>query len=226
MPIHKEINRAFFGTWTHDMAYVLGFFAADGTMVRNNRGAHFIEFHITDHELLLKIQRALGSNHKVSPRIRDAKWKMGYRLQIGSKQMFADLERLGFTQNKSNSLKYPVIPKKYFGDFVRGYFDGDGCVYFRQHIVKDRKNPKWVFSSRFTSGTRSFLQTLLNQLRLRGIHGGFIVNKVRGFELVLSHHDSVALYGIMYNNGSLQGIYLDRKKSIFDKALQTLYKRV
>ena len=37
------------------MAYVLGFFAADGTMIANNRGAHFIEFHSTDKQLLKQV---------------------------------------------------------------------------------------------------------------------------------------------------------------------------
>jgi len=38
------------------MAYVLGFFTADGSMIRNKRGTCFIELEITDKELLEKIK--------------------------------------------------------------------------------------------------------------------------------------------------------------------------
>ena len=50
------------------MAYVLGFFAADGNMIKNKRGAHFIEFQITDKNLLEKIRELLGSNQKIAIR--------------------------------------------------------------------------------------------------------------------------------------------------------------
>lgn len=82
------------------MAYVLGFFTADGSMVRNKRGAHYIEFQITDREVLHDIQKVTGSSHAITERKRSDGWKTIYRLQIGSKEWFSDLERLGLTQSK------------------------------------------------------------------------------------------------------------------------------
>ena len=208
------------------MAYVLGFFAADGSMITNNRGAHFIEFHITDFEVIEIIQKALGSNHTISKRNLNEKWKTLYRLQIGSKEMFFNLENLGFTQAKSKKMRLPEIPNKFLADFVRGYFDGDGCVYFKKHKVKDRKNPKWIFSSRFTSGSRLFLSDI--HRALRGVtQKGFIVAKkkaeeVRAYELVFSHKDSLALFSFLYNNSSC-GLRLTRKYKLFKKAVETLY---
>ena len=69
-------------------------------------------------------------------------------------EMFEDLQKNGFTQNKSSTLALPVIPKEYVADFIRGYFDGDGNVYFKKHKVRKRKRKKWVFSSRFTCGSK------------------------------------------------------------------------
>jgi DNA-binding transcriptional regulator WhiA len=98
MPIYKTKNEHFFKTWSNDMAYVLGFFAADGSMYRTRRGTHFIEFQITDEDLLLKIQKALWSNHKITQRTRGNKrHKSIYRLQIGSKEIFSDFSNLGMT---------------------------------------------------------------------------------------------------------------------------------
>lgn len=206
------------------MAYVLGFFAADGSMLRNNRGAHFIEFHITDKEVVEAIRKCLKSNHKITEKQRNPKHKPIYRLQIGSKNMFEDLEKLGFCQAKSKILYFPQVPKMFMSDFVRGYFDGDGGVYFKQYQPKDRKNPRWVFSSRFTSGSKIFLSSLHLYLKeAAGIKGGFVVEKTKhnGFDLVFSHRDSVALCNFMYNNSPR--IYLKRKYDTFQRALNTLY---
>ena len=222
MPMHRAVNSKFFKKWSPEMAYVLGFFSADGSMLRNNRGAHFIEFHITDRNLLFDIRKTLGSNHKITVRNRDERWKLGYRLQIGSKDMFEDLQRLGFSQAKSKTLKFPKVPGKYFPHFVRGYFDGDGCVYFKLHKVSDRKKPRWIFTTRFTSGCRQFLVDLLSALRNAKLQKGFITSKTGSHNLVFSHKDSVALCYLMYNNVS-RNLFLPRKFRIFRRALHVLF---
>lgn len=202
------------------MAYVLGFFAADGTMISNNRGAHFIEFHSTDRELIVMVKSLLNSGHKVAVRKpRSHSHKVGYRIQIGSKEIFNDLTDFGFQPNKSLSMVLPRVPKSFLGDFVRGYFDGDGCVYFGEHFAKDRGKKRWVFTTRFTSGSRKLLESLHSAL---GLRGGFVTGKERGSELVFSHKDSLALYELMYHN-DCHGLYLKRKYKLFHKAINTLY---
>lgn len=117
------------------------------------------------------------------------------------------------------------MPGEYLGDFVRGYFDGDGCVYFKKHFSKDRNKKRWIFATRFTSDSKKFLEKLLNLLRTRGLRGGFIVEKheQRGYELVFSHRDSLALYGFLYKNTKATGLLLPRKHALFRKAVTTLY---
>ncbi|MDP2665225.1 MAG: LAGLIDADG family homing endonuclease [bacterium] len=204
------------------MAYVLGFFAADGSMLKNSRGAHFIEFTITDREVLEYIQLVTESTHTIAKRERGGNCKTAYRLQIGSKEWFEDLSRLGFMQNKSKKLPLPNIPKKYFGDFVRGYFDGDGCVYFSSLQYADRKKPRRVLLTLFTSGCRLFLESLWNELRIRGVRGGSLKKKTRGFELVFSHSDSVALHHIMYHTAEVAGFCLKRKREKLEDAIRVL----
>ncbi|MSR87896.1 MAG: hypothetical protein EXS69_01880 [Candidatus Zambryskibacteria bacterium] len=116
-------------------------------------------------------------------------------------------------------LGFPLIPKIIQRDFIRGYFDGDGCVYFKQHKAKDRKRKRWVFTARFTSGSRQFLQSLHSELNFVG---GFITKKEHGYELVFSHRDSLALYRLMYHN-DCHNLYLNRKYKLFRKAITTLY---
>ncbi len=205
------------------MAYVLGFFAADGSMIKNNRGAHFIEFTITDRIVLKEIKEAVGSTHKIKKRDRNpGVWKPQYRLQIGSKEWFADLLQFGFIQNKSNTISFPDVPRPYLGDFVRGYFDGDGCVYFKKHYAKERKKKIWVFTTIFTCGSRSFLEDLLTTLMGFGIKGGHISKKNRGYDLVFSRYDSLALHRVMYDTVDTSGMFLPRKRKKLERAVKVL----
>ncbi len=204
------------------MAYVLGFFTADGSMYKTNRGTHFIEFQITDKNLLKEVRSILGSNHKISVRpIRNKNWKTSYRLQIGSKRMFADLTKHGLYQNKSNTIRLPKIPSRYFSHFLRGYFDGDGCVHLGRYWRKDRKKWKWQFSVNFTSGSKLFLRDLWEVLK-KHVGGGRIGKKTRGYELVFGQHDSIALFRVMYNNVS-ERIFLKRKFKTFQNAFKVLH---
>ena len=230
-PMYREVNHDFFKKFSPLMSYVLGYFAADGAVIRNNRGAHFIEFHSTDRILITIVRTAIQSNHHIGIRIPKQgmpNQKTVYRLQIGSKEMYGDLQRLGFIQNKSNTMRFPVIPDTYVRHFVRRYFDGDGGVHFKKYFIKSRWKKRWVFSSRFTSGSRVFLIELHALLKQYGILGGFILSKSKasGFELVLSHRDSLALYRLMYNTAPGTDSYLPRKYKLFQRAIGTLYPKM
>lgn len=221
--MRRSLNKNFFKTWTPEMAYVLGYFAADGSMLKNSRGGHFIEFTTTDRHMLTMLKHACraGQNISIRPK-RNTRWKQQYRLQIGSKKWFEDLSALGFTQAKSNTLQFPRVPVEHLGHFVRGYFDGDGGVYFKKLKYADRGYKRWVLQSFFTSGSHQFLISLLKLLRQHGASGGAIQTKTRGFELKLSHHDSLALYLLMYHTAPTSNLYLPRKRQKLEKAIRAL----
>lgn len=207
------------------MAYVLGFFTADGNMIKNKRGGHYIAFYSNDKELLVKIRTLLCSNQKIALKKQKPlhSRKPSYQIQIGSKEIYSDLLKLGLVPNKSLILKVPAIPEKFLSHFVRGYFDGDGCVYFKKNWAKDRNKLRWVFQTRFTSGSKKFLAKLHSILKLIEIcRGGYLYDKGSGHELVFSHNDGLALFRFMYDNVSSE-MYLDRKYKKFQKAIQVLH---
>ena len=216
----KNLNVEFFKHWSSSMAYVLGFFAADGNLAINPNGYHYIEFNSCDRESIETIRKALDSNHKIARRKRDPKWKTSFRIQISSGPVFKDLIKLGMKLRKSNDLKFPTIPNNYVGDFVRGYFDGDGHVHLGQYWRKDRNKWHWVFGSGFTSGSKDFLLGLWNVLK-KHVSGGCLYKKIRGYELNFSRQDSLALFKLMYDNTS-PDMFLKRKYDIFLKAFKTL----
>ena len=199
------------------MAYVLGFFCADGNMTKNKRGACFIEFQITDGDLLKKIKTTLGSGHKIAVRERGDKFKTAYRLQIGSKTIFNDLLKLGLTPNKSKIIAFPIVPVRWMPDFVRGYFDGDGNVTISKYNRKNRKNHQSrTMLAGFTSGSEKFLVGLRKCLQKYASLGkGTLYFSSRGYRLYYSVNDAKKLYSFMY--GKLKNdLFLIRKKRIFE----------
>lgn len=221
MPIFKTVNQDFFKTWTPEMAYVLGFFAADGNMCIHGNGGQYIEFTSCDMDILVKIKKLLNSNHKISSRTGKDNQSESFRIQIGSKEIFSDLLKLGMVPAKSLILKLPNIPNSYTRDFVRGYFDGDGNVSVGKYWRKDRLKWQWELSSRFTSGSRKFLKELWKTLKPH-CSGGYIYKKTRGFELVFSRHDSLALSNLMYHNTQTD-LFLERKYRKFQKGFRKLH---
>lgn len=203
------------------MAYVLGFFAADGYMTQNKRGACFWNIQINDHELLKEIKRTLESEHEISTRKKlNKNEKVSYRLQIGSKEMYEDLISLGMRQNKTKSLTAPNVPDEFLGSFIRGYFDGDGHVWCGL-VHKERKTSTIVLQTVFTSCSLKFLETIKLRMENFGIKKGKI-SKGKGayYRLVYSVVNSLNLYYFMYNGLSSSKLFLPRKRRIFDKYIK------
>ena len=225
MPIFKKKNEKFFEQWTPDMAYVLGFFAADGTITVNPRGSCYLALQIADKALLEKIRGKVKSNHAIGVRKRDKNEQTLYRLQIGSKKMFTDLMDLGISERKAHSLSLPPIPRENMGSFVRGYFDGDGNVW-TGYVHKKRKKRSFVIQTAFTSGSKKFLMSLKSELERSGISGGtFYSPKENGYRLYDSVRNSVLLYSLMYANLD-SDLFLKRKKKVFENYFARMHAAV
>ncbi len=217
MPIFKSVNKDFFKKWSHDMAYILGFLFADGNIMKTKRNTHFISFYTADRELLVTIAEVMELSHKISER----KSETGsvYRIQIGSKEMFEDLGLLGLTPNKSRRMELPVVPPEYLGDFIRGYFDGDGNVWVG-YTNKSREKPTSTMLVGFTCASKVFLEDLAVSLKSLGLKGGslFKVKNMNCGRLQYSTSDSLKIYKIMYNTTSK--LYLDRKRLTFERFIK------
>ena len=63
-------------------------------------------------------------------KIRNKEYK-SYRINLYNSTLSLDLKNLGLYSNKSLTITFPnetILPKQYIYDFIRGYFDGDGCI--------------------------------------------------------------------------------------------------
>jgi len=217
MPIYKTKDEDFFKKWSSEMAYILGFFIADGSLTINPRGSKYIDFGITDGDLLFEIRKVLKSNHRISKINRGDNCKKVYRLQIGSKEMFNDLLKLGLKVNKTGKEVLPKVPNIYFKDFIRGYFDGDGGVWSGLCHKKDRKKPTKVLMVTFTSGGNEMLRKIACRLNKSiGTKLKRITYYGNAFRLQYSMNDSIKLYNFMYKEINNKMLFLKRKKDIFD----------
>src|SRR3989344_1453727 len=114
--------------------------------------------------------------------------------------MFSDLCLLGVTPNKSKRMRIPKIPNRFIGDFVRGYFDGDGNVW-SGYMNKSRPKPTSALQVAFTSGCVDFLSGLWILLEGNGVKGGslFKIKNKQCHRLLFSTSDALKLHQIMYN---------------------------
>ena len=140
-----KLNENFFSPWSPEMAYVLGFWYADGNMRRSK--SYRIGFFSVDYDHLAGIAELFSSGSSVLLN------RGCYELTVRSKKLFYDLYSLGGRPAKSTSLVFPSVADEYMGDFIRGYFDGDGSVH---HITYK--------ASKTESITQTFAATLLVEL--------------------------------------------------------------
>jgi len=205
------------------MAYVLGFFAADGYITHNKRGAQFWSIQITDKNLLVEIKKSVSAEHKISVYKKSGKEKTLYRLQIGSKEMCNDLAQLGFTPRKTKNMSVPNIPENYFSHFVRGYFDGDGNIWCGT-VHKERKTVHMTLQTTFTSCSKDFLKNLQVRLGQTISLRGSLATLSSGrknpyFRLQYSKNDSLQLYKFMYNRATIR---LLRKQKQFERSISNI----
>jgi len=217
VPRRKRINPGLFRKLTPNLAYVLGFFAADGNLSINKRGGCYFSFHSKDRQIIIDIRNALSSDNKVSKRVDRKTAKIFYRLQLGSKEIVQTLQGIGFSTNKTRHLPFLNVAATMISHFVRGYFDGDGNIW-QGEVHKKRKTKHKVLQLAFTSGAYGFLSQLKCCLHeLLGTEGSHVLSKIGPYSrLQYSTKDALKIYDFMYNTKT-PFMCLKRKKRQFDK---------
>jgi len=218
------INKNFFGSWSSNMSYVLGFIVADGCIgvkrIGKKDGMKQYFFNITskDRPHLENIQKTMAAQQKIYSKSSGyTDRKDYYFIQIGHQEICKDLMNLGILPRKTYNLNPIKVPDKYFPDFVRGFFDGDGSVY----IYKVNKTPqiKVGFVSSSLSFITGFNQQLCKNLNIstKSVHRKIDKQRVRMilYDICFYIDDCEKLAEFMYGNNPT--LYLPRKHKVFEK---------
>lgn len=151
-PIKSDI---FSSIDTEEKAYWLGFLYSDGYVSKRDNSIE-LGLKLSDYEHLEKFINFIGWKGTVK--------KDSYRCRVifADKQIKEDLIKLGCTPVKSLTLKFPTeeqVPKKFIKHFIRGYFDGDGSIYYS-------KNKNTTNCGLALIGTKEFLNETIKRLNL------------------------------------------------------------
>lgn len=117
---------------TEEKAYWLGFFYADAY---NNEklGRLVVELQERDKNHLYKCAKFFGNPREPFVQLKNKGKYIAYRLELNSKYLTKSLAKKGCHQTKSFNIIFPDwLDKNLIRHFIRGYFDGDGCIYIHQ----------------------------------------------------------------------------------------------
>lgn len=143
---------------SEEKAYILGFIYADGCIVESTGTTKYLTITCAEQDCshLEKMRNIFAPNYRIFTSTHNQKInpnsQLTYVLSIGSKLLCDNLAKHGCHPRKSLTLEFPTtIPEHLIHHFIRGYFDGDGCI----SVVKGTTRKKFTIC-----GSYNFLKVL------------------------------------------------------------------
>lgn len=215
-----RINKDFFKKQTPEMAYVLGFIYADGSLSITKKytwgkSAARINISQKDPKILEKIKKLMDCDKKLTKVSRQEL----YFLDIAQEWIVKDLMKLGLKPAKSLDMKFPnLLEDRYISHFTRGYFDGDGNI-------QPPPSPR----IRWASGSEEFLFGMAEKInQLLGLEMPKIYKhkNTNSYSIGYSGYEKLYKLGnFLYRNANSK-MWLTRKKAIWNKTKQFLRERL
>ena len=209
-PTHYNIH--FFDEYNEASCYWAGFIASDG-YVRSDRAAVTIHLSSTDYEHLLKFAQA--TRYEGSVNISKNACYITFAGEWFQKSL-ADKFNI-YPRKTFNITISEKIPKDMIKHFIRGYFDGDGCVTGTNKFIR----------ANFTSGSRTFLNQLIDYFYDHGIRVRNKDNKppITHYTIGYSCTNALKVLSILYDCSSELN-RLNRKYQLyFDYKINHLNKK-
>src|SRR3989344_4505284 len=200
--------------WSPEFAYVIGLLVTDGSLSKDGR---HIDLTSNDREQLenflscLKSKNKIGFKHKVHG--------SALRVQLGDVNFYKFLGGIGLMPNKTKIIKDVKVPLKYFFDFLRGHFDGDGTFY---SYFDPRWKSSYMFYTVFISASKNHIQWLRKNIQRNLSINGHITKSVNNsvYQLKYAKAESLKLLPKLYYDEDV--ICLSRKRIKIEKALAVI----
>lgn len=234
--MYKNTRNDFFNVIDSEIkAYLLGFYMADGSI---NKNRFCISLSTDDIEIVKMFRDNISPYKKIYLTKKRLNKRTGKttnqmcKFSVSSQQICADLEKYGIGERKTytNSTDFSYIPDGLLHHFLRGYFDGDGCVCktiaTKKYLVKSgevKETKVENFNFNITSYKKEHLEKLISIIKkLYGITPNLIKTKRGEFLLEINKKDDFfKMRGILYNGANF---FLKRKKQKYD-SITTTYKK-
>lgn len=207
-----KVDESYFETIdTQDKAYWLGFLYADGYVrMKNNRSGELrLKLGRKDKEHIELFKYCIKSTHKIKDiksfvTVGDKKYESDCStFSIYNTKIVSDLYKHGCLNNKTFKIKLPNLREDLIRHFIRGYFDGDGCISLS--VIKILGNDDFI------SSLQKILCEKLNSSRVFNYKNGNIRS------LIISNvKDSISFMNYIYEDSN---IFLKRKREIFNNLL-------
>ena len=198
--------------WTANLAYAIGLLATDGCLANDGL---LVDLTSKDNEQLINFSKCLGVDFKIGTKL-NGHGDKNSRIQFKNRIFYDFLLSIGLTPRKSLIMGKLLIPDKFFFDFLRGCFDGDGCFY-------SYWDPRWksshMFYLEFTSASLKHVNWLQKAIEDKiGVRGHITGRKKKlFFQLKYAKKEAMEIIKIMYYNKKV--VCLSRKKIKIEKAL-------
>lgn len=203
--------------WSANFAYTIGLLATDGCLSTNGRHVIFVSKdleQVENFKKILKLDSKIGNNYSGTG-------NLSYRVQFGDVLFCSFLRSIGIFENKSKTIGVLKIPKKYFFDFLRGSFDGDGTFY---SYWDKRWKSSFMFYTEFISASKKHIDWIRKEIFSRIKISGHITRTKNNSCLQLKYakaESEVLLRKIYYKKGL---ICLSRKRLKVKKILGSIVK--
>lgn len=196
---------------TPTKAYWLGYIYADG-YVTFNETKRLYEFGMQlqkrDIQVLIDLNKDLGGVHTISEghfegiihHNKNITISDSVRLRVYSKTLVEDLMSHNILCNKTYLAEYPQIDN-YFIDFVRGYIDGDGCIYI------GKRDYPYISITSYNKWVLEYISARLHNEHK--IHSKVYSENPRKHRIYFWGNNAYALMELLYYDDSVQK--LDRK---------------
>jgi hypothetical protein len=212
----KTYNEDFFEKIDSEYkAYFLGFIFADGCLIDDSVSYRYkmtLKLHNKDNHILEEFIRCVNGEMGVWFN----KKKDMCEISLSGRKIVNDLKDKGVSPNKTFTIKYPNINEKLERHFLRGYFDGDGCIRFNT----DKRDGSKRGDLRIVGGSIEMMNKINERMNFLF---GTNINKLYGpknkdYKFIgwAGMSDIEKIYHGFYDESSL---FLNRKKIIFDEVI-------
>ena len=204
--------------WSPEFAYAIGLLVTDGSLSKDGR---HIDLTSNDREQLENFLFCLRSKNKIG--FKHKNYGRALRVQLGDVNFYKFLGGIGLMPNKTKIIKDVKVPKKYFFDFLRGHFDGDGTF---SSYFDPRWKSSYMFYTVFISASKKHIDWLRRKLFLKLKIRGHISKAVKNsaYQLKYAKAESLKLLPKLYYNKDV--ICLSRNRIKIEKALAVINKKI